>query len=273
MNLRSNWYVVAVALLFCARTSVSVAKDYTVKFNCWNSSGSGGCTKEFGGTHPGIDSSVFNWYQWTSLGAAKGSRIWNYSGATIKSFHVKINGTNDTFVVPAGAGGVLFDEVWRKKDGKEVLFNVKSGGAGIANNTRFWSYVYPQTPGYPQPYFLGKAFSDRQPNPDPNDWEMVPRIPIEKFPEEYRDVRDSATGRNGDVFILANNEVLSWNRADGELRAVKMGQTIPFDVEQVKIATDAERKSEDLVLCREGQDIIKISTEGLQLWPKNLLLK
>jgi hypothetical protein len=265
------------AFLALVISSRCPAGEYTVKFNCWVRNGANGCQKEYGGIHPGIDDGIFNWGKWTSLGASKGSRIPNLSGKTIKAFHIKIDGTDDTFVVPNGAGGKLFPEVWRRKNGKEVLFNVAVGGSGIAADEKFWSYVYPQTPGYPEGYFLGKAFEERQPDPTPDtDWEKVPPInfkpskyPTHLFPAPYQEIRTYADAGDRGTLLVSDDDVLWINRGGTELRLVRFRRTIPAGVNRVTIVDG--NKGEEFVLWKDGEEVLRLPTSALEFWPKNLI--
>jgi hypothetical protein len=252
--------------------------EYTVQFNCWERSGSGGCRKEFGGIHPGIDSTIFDWSGWTSLGDSRGSRIPNYSGKAIRAFHIKVDGTDDTFKVPPGAGGVLFPEVWRRKNGKEVIFNVAAGGAGIAPGARFWSLVNPQTPGYPVPYFQGKAFEERQPAPDPGEWEQVPAapsrardFPIARFPSAYREIRAYAGAAGGGTLLVSDDDVLWLDRRETELRAVRFAREIPAGVDRITVSSKDGRDGEEFVLWKGDAEVLRLPVAKLSFWPENLL--
>jgi hypothetical protein len=199
------------------------------------------------------------------------------TGKSIRAFHIKIDNTNDTFAVPNGAGGVLFPEVWRKKDGKEVLFNVAAGGAGIASQARFWSYVYPKTPGFPSPYFLGKAFENRQPDPDPKDWEKIPaetglvgKFPVDRFPIEYRDIRTYGDSAQAGTLIISDDDVLWMNPDATELRVVRFTHTIPSGVNRVTVAATEDR-GEAFVLWKNGEEVLRLPAKQLDFWPGNFL--
>lgn len=141
------------------------ATDYHVEFDCFHRRDPR-CTSIYGHFTSIAPSHIGRWAGWASAGHRHGSRLRNRTGKTLRSIHIKIDGTDDVFTIDSRSGGSLFKEVWLKKDGKEVIFR----GATIENGQYLWNRVGPSSPRAPEPYFLGRAYAKNIDIPDPNKW-------------------------------------------------------------------------------------------------------
>jgi hypothetical protein len=250
----------------------AAAADYVVEFDCYDPNPNTNCQHTFGvrgAIRPGDFTTQF--VGWGSYGHAKGSRLTNESGKTLRAIHIKVNGTPDTLRHHPSSPGHLFREIWRKKDGKEMIFN----GANVPDNTYCWSRVLPRTPGFPKPYFVGRASEADIPVPDDGNWERVyPLVEAKKSklwtslidatPNRYRQIQAyHESGDGAKVLVVSNDDILLYDNDAKTLRPVILQAVTPAGINRVTV--EKGDKGEEYVLWLSGTEVAWVALAGVKL--------
>lgn len=174
---------------------------------------------------------------WRSVGDPKGINVVNRTGSTIRGIHIRTLRASDRFLLPSTFDG-FFLEIWRKKDGREVIYN----GANIPTGSRFFSMV-DRTDDFPRKILDGNVSNAEIPIDNPEDWELVynglasgkdvERDFLRACPSEFRDIDVAAVGASSNLCFVSNGRVFVYVSDDSHVYPVAQYEALPKNINRI----------------------------------------
>jgi hypothetical protein len=247
--------------------------EYTVEVDCWDDNPSSPCAHEFSFS-PNLIEDEFKaaftpwWSAYRYPSFAKGSRLLNSTRRTVVGVHIKVkNAAADTFKVDLSSLPRFCEEVWRKKDNTEVIFNKTN----IPSGRYCWMRVKPGN--YPKREFLGRLSDKVIEIPLDGTWERIyPTVErggseiwarlISACPLEFRNISIYCESSDKTkILFISKDHLMIFDEGSREIRHVSVPVPVPRGINQITgQKTDA---GEIFVLWLDGNEVARISTSNL----------